>query len=126
MDSSQNPVFSRSFGDDSDQVGLSIAADTSGNLLLTGFFRGAVDFGDGPIASAGASDILLAKLDASGNPLWSKRFGDAATDQAGKSVAFDKFGNALLAGNFYGTVDFGNGPLVSAGGNDIFVAKFTP
>lgn len=126
MDSSQNPVFSRSFGDDSDQVGLSIAADTSGNLLLTGFFRGAINFGDGPIASAGALDILLAKLDASGNPLWSKRFGDAATDQAGMSVAFDKFGNALLAGTFYGTVDFGNGPLVSAGGNDIFVAKFTP
>lgn len=60
-----------------------------------------------------------------GTPLWSKRFGDSAF-QAGASVAADKAGNVLLAGSFFGTVDFGNGPLVSAGESDIRVAKFSP
>ena len=126
FDASQNHTFSKRFGDGSDQYGVSVAADILGNLVLTGYFEGAVDFGNGPIASAGSSDILLARLDASGNPLWSRRFGEAATDQNGRSVAVDKLGNTLLAGRFYGAVDFGNGPLLSEGATDIFVAKFSP
>ncbi len=56
---------------------------------------------------------------------WSVRFGDA-DEQSGNDVAIDPSGNAVIAGSFWGTVDFGGGALTSAGTNDIFVAKFNP
>jgi hypothetical protein len=55
--------------------------------------------------------------------LWSQRFGDWDV-QSGLSVAFDNSGNVVITGYFQGTVDFGGGPLISAGGRDIFLAKF--
>ena len=35
-------------------------------------------------------------------------------------------GNVVLAGTFFGSVDFGGGTLSSAGGRDAFVTKFSP
>ena len=126
LDPTKGHVFSRRFGDINDQTGHAVAVDGAGHSVFTGAFSGTVDFGNGePMASAGGQDIFLAKLDASGSHLWSKHFGDTAY-QAGVSVAADKMGNTLLAGQFFGTIDFGNGALVSAGATDIFVAKFTP
>ena len=40
-------------------VGNAIAMGTSGNVLVTGSFAGAVDFGSGPLTNAGSSDIFL-------------------------------------------------------------------
>jgi hypothetical protein len=59
-----------------------VAVDGAGNVLLTGDFDGTVDFGGGPLTSAGSDDIFVAKLDAQGNHLWSKRFGDSYYQQA--------------------------------------------
>ena len=67
----------------------------------------------------------VAKLDANGNHVWSKRFGDAA-DQSGSALAIDGQGNVILGGTFAGKVGFGSGDLVSEGGDDIFVTKLAP
>ena len=56
---------------------------------------------------------------------FSKRFGDGSAQYA-QAVAVDASGNVIVAGFFLGTVDFGGGALTSAGGSDIFVAKFGP
>lgn len=125
LDAAGNHVYSRIYGDVSDQFVSSIAVDNAGNAILTGYFSGALDFGGGPLASIGTKDIVLAKLDASGTHLWSKRFGDAEW-QGGTSLTIDNSGSPLVLGTFNGTVDFGNGPLSSAGKTDIFVAKFSP
>ena len=82
-----------------------------------------MDFGGGPLTSAGGIDIFLAKFDPAGNHLWSKRFGDGFS-QIGYSVTVDGADNVLFTGAFSGSVDFGGGPLTSAGGIDIFLAKF--
>jgi hypothetical protein len=120
---SAEPLWSKGFGDAADdEVGWSVAVDGAGNVIVTGTFGGTVDFGGGPLVSAGQNDLFVAKLDAAGNHLWSKRFGDADMQMRAK-VAVDGSGNVVLAGGFYGTVDFGGGPLVSAGGSDIFVAE---
>ena len=87
---------------------------------------GQVDFGTGPLASAGGSDVFLAKFKSLGTPVWSKRFGDAQS-QTGVGVAADASSNILMAGDFSGSLDFGGGlSLTSAGGSDVFVAKFSP
>jgi hypothetical protein len=118
-------VWSRGFGDPNVQQGQGIAVDGSGNVTVTGWFMGSVDFGGGSLTSAGLDDIFVARFDAAGNPLWSERFGDT-TYQEGIGIATDGSGNVLLSGFFGGTVDFGGGPLTSAGLTDIYVAKFNP
>lgn len=111
------------FGDASDQLGKSVAVDGPGNVLLAGDFGGTVDFGGGPLVSAGASDVSIAKFSASGILQWSKRFGDSS-DQYGNVVAADESGNIVLTGSIGGTVDFGGGPLTGTGSQDSFIAKF--
>jgi len=102
-------------------VQIRVAVTAEDTVLLTGGFSGAVDFGGGALPSAGSTDIFLAKLDANGVHRWSVRFGDAERQVArALAVSGDE---VFLAGTFAGGLDFGAGPLVSAGGQDLFVAK---
>jgi hypothetical protein len=118
-------LWSKRFGENSSQKGTSVATDSAGNILLTGSFDSTVDFGGGALTSAGGSDLFITKLDPAGAHLWSKRFGDTDS-QVGRSITTDSAGNVLLTGYFGGTVDFGGGALTSAGGSDLFIAKFDP
>jgi hypothetical protein len=117
-------LWSKRFGDEDWQNGQAVAVDVSGNVIVTGNFKGAVDFGGGALTSAGNEDIFVAKLGpAAGAHLWSKRFGDGSGQEA-RAVAVDASGNAIVTGYFLGAVDFGGSTLTSAGDYDIFVAKF--
>ena len=127
FDSSGNLLWDKSFGDAADQKQASLALDASGNIFLGGSFPGQIDFGGGALVSMGDDDLFLAKLDPSGSHLWSKRFGDT-NDQSFGTVAVDPSGRPILVSGCSGAVDFGGGPLQSAGGTtggqDVFVAKF--
>jgi hypothetical protein len=116
------PLWSRSLGDGSGQFGRSVAADGSGNVIVTGDLRGTIDFGGGPFTSEGS--IFVVKFDADGNHLWSQHFESADGGGRATSVAADDSGNIIVTGWFYGTVDFGGGPLTFGGIVDIFVVKF--
>lgn len=118
-------LWSRQFGDADPQLGRSVAVDGSGNIIVAGSMQGSVDFGGGPLTSAGGYDIFVAKFDADGNHLWSQRFGDGSQEE-GYSVAVDASGNVVVTGWFGGSVDFGGGMLTGAGLDDAFVAKFGP
>jgi hypothetical protein len=124
LDAGGNHIWSKHFGDGISQFAASVAVDGSGNAFVAGTFKGSMDFGGGALTSAGADDIFVAKLDPDGGHLWSKRFGDASAEQQAWGVAIDEFGNAIVAGQFTGTVDFGGGLFSCGGQTDIFVAKF--
>ncbi|WP_437950216.1 hypothetical protein WME98_04885 [Sorangium sp. So ce296] len=118
-----------------------VALDATGNVALAGSFgygdMKTIDLGGGPLTSAGREDVFVAKLDAAGAHLWSKRFGDEALQRA-YGVAVDGSGAVVIGGTFLGSVDFGGGALVSAGGFDflepgsvtwggnMFVTRFGP
>ncbi|WP_437815088.1 hypothetical protein [Sorangium sp. So ce1078] len=125
------PPWARGYGDTGADVGWSIASDAAGNYYVTGSFEGTVDFGAGPLTSAGLTDVFLLKLDPSGALLWSKRFGSAYAE-AGGAVAVDGSGNVLLAGIDSNTdgnsgMSFGScEPLPPPGDETIFVAKLDP
>ncbi len=119
-------LWSRQFGDDSPRHGKSVAADIAGNVFLTGDYQRPFDFGGPPLGWAGGADVFLAKLSAAGSHVWSHGFGDSA-NQYGHSVATDRAGNVFIAGQFYGSINFGGSTtLVSQGLDDACVAKFDP
>jgi hypothetical protein len=120
-----NLVWASRFGGAEAQVLFGIAADSAGNVVVAGSFRGSIDFGGGPLASAGAGDIYVAKLDPSGKHLWSKAF-TGGDEETAHRLALDADDNILLGGQFEGTITFGGGSLTSAGGSDIFVVKLDP
>lgn len=120
--------FSQRFGDAGSQQCRALAVDASGNVCITGFFAGSVDFGGGALVCAGTTDIFVARFNGSGAHQWSQRFGDGTVGgvppQVGESIAADAAGNVYLGGDFSGTVNFGGGNLVCTGANDVFLAKF--
>jgi hypothetical protein len=111
------------FGDGSDQSGSQVATDGSGNILITGWSEGAVDFGGGPLPNIGGKDMFLAKFDTAGKYLWAQSFG-SKFDQVGNAIATDGADNVVVTGFFEGSVDFGGGFQTSAGGRDMFLARF--
>jgi uncharacterized protein (AIM24 family) len=117
-------LWSMRFGGTSWDEPTALAVDGSGNVLLAGQYAGAIDFGGGPLASAGSFDGFLAKLSGTGAYLWAKRVGGGSADMV-TAVGVDASGNPTLVGYFAGVADFGGGPLTSAGANDVIVARYT-
>ncbi|OQP57660.1 hypothetical protein A3860_08490 [Niastella vici] len=84
-----------------------------GGLIVTGYSKSA----DGDLTgNKGAEDILVAKLDASGNRQWVKNFGGSAADN-GNAVVTTPDGGYLIAG----TTQSSDGDIPSNQGNSDFV-----
>ena len=107
-----------------------VAVDGSGNIYVTGYFCGTVDFdpraGVFNLTSAGTCDIFINKLNTNGEFIWARRMGGTELDE-GRSMAVDNTGNVYTTGYFRTTVDFDPGAaifnLTSAGNEDVFVSK---
>ncbi len=103
---------------------LSMGVDPAGHVVITGDFKGTIDFGGPSLTSVGDHDICLARFDTNGTVMWSEGFGDAGNHPPQK-VCVDGAGNSYLAVSLaYATVDFGGGPLTSTGLDDIYLASF--
>ena len=113
-----------------------IGTDIYGNVYVTGYFRGTVDFDPGvgtTSLTSGINDIFILKLDANGNFLLAKQINgkiwsnNANYRDEGYSITADKSGNIYVTGTFLGTVDFDPGigiaNLTSSGYTDIFNLK---
>ena len=124
LSSTGDHIWSKVFGSVDGDYGLGVVVDTNDNVFVTGAFTGTVDFGGGPLTSAGSTDCFVVKFSPAGGHVWSKRFGSTSGD-TGNSIGVDGSGNVVVTGYFAGTVNFGGGSLTSAGGVDAFVAKFS-
>ncbi|GGH21936.1 hypothetical protein GCM10007423_03420 [Dyadobacter endophyticus] len=115
-----------------------IAVDASGNLVITGSFRGTADFNPGSGVAelstrvTSGTETFVLKLDSNGNYSWAIRLADVSVEVtitgAGNDIKTDGAGNIYVAGNFANTVDFNPGAgvsaLTSAGGwTDSYVLK---
>ena len=117
-------LWAKRFGGTSPDMVTSIVLDSSGNIVITGYFAGTTSFGGSSLTSAGGYDIFIAEYSSSGTHIWSKRFGTANYDYS-YGVAVDNSGNSVITGEFYGTITFGGSSLTSSY-PDAFLAKFSP
>jgi len=95
-----------------------VAAGPDGSVAVAGVFRDTIDFGAGPMASAGENDGFAALFDEDGNCVWSARFGGPFDDGA-NAVTIDEDGEVIVTGSFQGTIQVGIETLVSAGSYDV-------
>ena len=116
-------LWSRACGGPEDQRAVAAAFAPDGGALIAGDFAGSIDLGGGPVASAGAKDLFLARYGSDGAHVWSRRFGDAQIQQAG-DLAAGPSDLIALTGKVAGSVNFGGGALMSAGGADLALAMF--
>lgn len=118
------PKWVKTFGGSSfDQVS-GVAVDGQGNIVITASISAAVNLGSGAVKFGGDKDVLVAKLDPTGAPLWTKSFGGTGFDVPGE-VAVDASGAVIVGGSFEGSVDFGGGARTAKGSADGFVVKLT-
>lgn len=123
--------WTRSLGGTNTEQTNAVISDALGNVYCTGVFSGTVDFDPSGsifnLTAAGANDVFICKLNASGFLVWAKKIGSTLEDKS-TSIAMDKNNNIYISGYFNGTVDFDPGSattnLISFGQTDIFVAKY--
>jgi hypothetical protein len=95
-DQNGDTLFTRTYGGTSDDQGVELYQTPDGGFIITGktFTQ-----------SLGESDILLMRVDAQGNLLWTKSFGETHWDE-GAGIIKLQDGNYLISGS---TISFGQG-----------------
>lgn len=124
LDAAGNSVFHASYKGPGLQKGNRIKVSSKNGLWVAGEMSGQVDFGGGGMTATQASrDAFLLRLDATGGHVFSKTFGESDS-QAFHALDLSENGNVVVAADVNGSIDFGGGLLVSAGGSDVGVAAF--
>lgn len=123
-------VWARQLGGKGEDMGLNVAYDSSGNLLLSVMYTHGLDLGGGPLPTPDpdARCFALAKLRPDGTHLWSHGYcatqsnpGEADRYALPYALGVDRWGNVMIGGRHSGGLDLGAGPLPA--GN--FVAKLS-
>jgi hypothetical protein len=130
--SSGNFIWARRLGStNSNSEGNCIKTDKAGNVILCGAISGTVDMDPSAVInnlnSIGASDIVAAGYDPSGNYKWAFNVGSSQVDVV-QNFDMDSLSNLYLTGCYQYTTDFDPSPstatLISNGNLDFFVAKY--
>ncbi|MFN0032893.1 MAG: T9SS type A sorting domain-containing protein [Flavobacteriales bacterium] len=127
-------MWAHGFGSSMAEWGQSIDTDANGDVYITGFYQGTVDFDAGAneaeLISAGGEDIFVCKYHEEGKFLWAHSMGspNSMFGDRGQDLVADTQANIYTTGWFYDTADFDPGvatePITSNGSFDIFVHKF--
>lgn len=117
------PIWTKSFGGGGTDGAYAVAVDDGDNVIVAGRFDKAALFGSSPLEPEGGFDVFLAKYNAAGDHIWSRRLGGPGADNV-TDVAIA--GHVILVtGEFEGRARFGGDPLESAGRHDGFFAKYS-
>lgn len=127
MDPLGATVWTRTFpGPQGNEWVHALAVDQAGGIVVGGTFERAVDFGGGPIMSAGPISGYVARFDPLGRHVWSRVFGGQHSSAVVEGVALGADGKVAVAGAFQGWTDFGGGLVPASGAWDGFVALLGP
>jgi Beta-propeller repeat len=127
-------ALSQYLGGSGDDQGHSIALDSSGNIYITGE-SSSTNFpgpSGSPTFTGGQHDAFIMKLNSSGAVQYATFIGGTtpSANAVGLGIAVDSSGNAFIVGNTNGqgfpTPPTPNSTFGRPGGQDVFVAEFSP
>jgi uncharacterized delta-60 repeat protein len=113
--SSGTKQWSKQLGTSSDDEGMDVTTDSSGNIYMTGYTGGDLDGN----TNSGSYDMFLVKYNSSGTKQWSKLLGTSSGDY-GYGVTTDSSDNIYVTGGTWEGLD-GN---TNSGALDIFLVKY--
>jgi len=117
--SSGTKQWTRQLGSLGNDYAYGVAADSSGNVYVTGYIMGNIEGGLDGNTGAGGNDIFVVKYNSSGTKQWTRQLGSSVGDRA-YGVAIDSpRGRVYIAGSTMGGLD-GN---TSYGEDDIFLTR---
>jgi len=103
-------------------LGMDLALDADGRVVIVGAFTGSATFGGTTLSSGGFEDAFVWRY-VPPLPTIAICVGGTLADSTGR-LASDSAGNLYLSGVFSGSIQIGSFTLNSLGGADFFVAKF--
>ena len=98
-------------------------------IVLAGYYRGTINFGDGVLPDATQWNVFITKLESDASrAVWSRAFGTAADESTCRSMDIDNAGNILISGQFTGPIMFGNNSYTTTGSTDkdAFAVRISP
>jgi hypothetical protein len=105
-------------------MNTSLYVDEMDNIFFTGRFAGILNLGDVSLISNGDYDIYMIKMDANGEIIFAKGYGNSGHDY-GHSIIVDQAGNLYLLGKFEGpNLTLDTITLTSTFMHTEFLAKF--
>lgn len=125
LDANLDATFVKRYGDDTSQEARAVAVLSDGSAVIAGGFRGTLDFDGTSLVADTQDDVFVARVDQDASIVFARRFGDAA-EQGARAVAIAGNGDLLVAGGFKGSLNAGDGPITSADGEDVFLARLDP
>lgn len=117
--------WAKSAGELSRDAGRGVCVDNDGNVIVTGYFSGKINFEGTVYEGRGTDDAFVAKYNPEGALLWVKTAGGPLDDIA-IGTAVDNDGNIFVVGSFDSIAFFDNILLTSTGRFDAFLAKYSP
>lgn len=118
--------WARQFGGKGDDNAFDVTTDGAGNIIMSGWFAGSVDFGGQTLKSAGGQDQFVTKYDSSGTLIWARRFGGPGGD-GGNEIAVTASGEIAVAAITEGDFEAGGRRYAYGGGQrDSLVLRLSP
>lgn len=117
-------IWAKNFGGSDDDSGLAITYNATGDIYVSGAFFGAITFSTINLISAGGLDGFITKLNSSGEVVWAKQIAGPIWESA-SALAVDLNGNCYVSGYFTQTATLGTNSIVSAGNEDVYLAKYS-
>ncbi len=125
VNSNGDVVWAKKAGGDHSDRGFGITYDKSGNVYITGIFKGDARFGGTTISNNGdVNSAFVAKYNSNGSFQWVKKGGDCCNTTEANCIAIDENDNVYTAGFFSIAADFGSNHLTSADSAEIFITKY--
>ena len=134
LNSQGNLLWLKKLGGTAPDLVYDMVADATGQIYLTGHFKGQTQYGNSTYTSANSTlgngtqpsfDLMLVKMDPTGNVVWAKT-GGGPFDDRGMALATDPSSNVYFTGQFSDTLQFGsfvfNNNAINAG----YLMKLNP
>ncbi|MCF8234838.1 MAG: T9SS type A sorting domain-containing protein [Bacteroidales bacterium] len=118
-----NAIWAKKAAGEHDIYGNRITVNAEGDVIVSGSFRGEVEFmEEHSFASLGDRDIFIALYHNNGAFSWAKHFGGMGEDRA-YGIETDGSGNIVFTGFFNGICHFGEFELYSPAITSVYLAK---